>query len=128
MANMCENKVIFRCRNNTDIGVLKKLICGKGGVLDFHKIVPLGDVSGKENSELYSHVVEAWGVKCSVSDVSDYRELHHSDESMEFDFDTPWSPPTGIVSRIKELIDENDLDVYFNWAYFEPGEDLHGVL
>lgn len=128
MANWCENKVIIGGSSESDIGRLKELICGENGTLDFHKIVPLGDVSGLDGRERYERVTGLWGVKCSVGDVKLYRNLWHSENSMEFEFDTPWGPPFGIVDKIRELIDENKLDVHMEWTYYEPGMQLCGCL
>ena len=74
---------------------------------------------GKNDDRWYHWCVENWGTKWEPDmhglDVSDY-------DSIEITFNTAWSPPEGVVEKLREKFPE----LSFQCFYDEPGCEIAG--
>lgn len=68
----------------------------------------------------YNWCVNNWGVKWNSSDVS----FDGGEDWLRFEFLTPWGPPEGICSKLREIFP----DVNITWFYKEPGAQISGWL
>ena len=74
---------------------------------------------GKNDDRWYHWCIDNWGTKWDCSDLSiDYDD----DEQLELTFNTAWSPPEGIVARLKEKYP----NLEFTCFYDEPGMEAAG--
>ena len=74
---------------------------------------------GKNDDRWYHWCIDNWGTKWDVSDLSiDYED----DEQLELTFNTAWSPPEGIVDKLKKKYP----DLTFTCFYDEPGMEVAG--
>ena len=74
---------------------------------------------GKNDDRWYYWCIDNWGTKWDVSELSiDYDD----DEVLELEFSTAWSPPEGIVEKLKEKYP----DLSFSCFYDEPGMEIAG--
>ena len=74
---------------------------------------------GKNDDRWYHWCIANWGTKWDLS------ELHieyEDDEQLELTFNTAWSPPEGIVEKLKEKYP----DLSFTCFYDEPGMEVAG--
>ena len=76
---------------------------------------------GKNDDRWYHWCIENWGTKWEPDmlglDVSDY-------DSLEITFNTAWSPPEGVVEKLREKFPE----LSFQCFYDEPGCEIAGYL
>ena len=74
---------------------------------------------GKNDDRWYHWCIDNWGTKweCSELDIE-----YSDDEILELTFSTAWSPPEGIMNKLKE--DYPDLS--FTCFYDEPGMEIAG--
>ncbi len=70
----------------------------------------------------YEWSIENWGTKWSLSDENYI--VDQNDEYISFEFDTAWSPPEGIYTKLVELFPELNI----SWFYKEPGMQISGWL
>ena len=76
---------------------------------------------GKNDDRWYHWNIQNWGTKWDACDKSiDYED----DEILALTFNTAWSPPEGIVEKLREKYP----DLSFSWFYDEPGMELAGYL
>ena len=76
---------------------------------------------GKNDDRWYHWNITNWGTKWDACNV----EIEYADESqIEIEFDTAWSPPEPICSRLREMFQ----DVSISWFYDEPGMEIAGYL
>ena len=74
---------------------------------------------GKNDDRWYYWCIDNWGTKWDVSELSiDYDD----DEVLELTFSTAWSPPQGVVEKLKEKYP----DLSFSCFYDEPGMEIAG--
>ena len=71
----------------------------------------------------YDWRVEHWGTKWNVNECYDTVSVSNNGESIEFGFDTAWSPPTGAYHN---FLSENP-DASLFATYYEGGCDFMGV-
>ena len=74
---------------------------------------------GKNDDRWYYWCIDNWGTKweCSELDI-DYQD----DEILELTFSTAWSPPEGVMNKLKEKYP----DLSFTCFYDEPGMEIAG--
>ena len=74
---------------------------------------------GKNDDRWYHWCIENWGTKWDACDKSvDYED----DEILALTFNTAWSPPEGIVEKLRERYPE----LSFSCFYDEPGMESAG--
>ena len=74
---------------------------------------------GKNDDRWYHWCIDNWGTKWDVSEL-DIEYL--DDEQLELTFSTAWSPPEGIVEKLREKYP----DLSFSCFYDEPGMEAAG--
>ena len=78
--------------------------------------------SGKNDSRWYDWNVANWDTKW---DIAGSVEIDEQDsEIIEINFNTAWSPPEAICSKLREMFP----DLSFSWFYDEPGMEFAGYL
>ena len=74
---------------------------------------------GKNDDRWYMWCVNNWGTKWDAGDV----DIEYEDsEILELEFDTAWSPPEGIMEKLREKYPE----LSFQCFYDEPGMEVAG--
>ena len=74
---------------------------------------------GKNDDRWYHWCIENWGTKWDVSELDiEYMD----DEILELTFSTAWSPPEGVIEKLKEKYP----DLSFSCFYDEPGMEVAG--
>ena len=74
---------------------------------------------GKNDDRWYMWCVNNWGTKWDAGDV----DIEYNDsEILELEFDTAWSPPEGIMEKLREKYPE----LSFQCFYDEPGMEAAG--
>ena len=74
---------------------------------------------GKNDDRWYMWCVNNWGTKWDVGDV----DIEYEDsEILSLEFDTAWSPPEGIMEKLREKYPE----LSFQCFYDEPGMECAG--
>ena len=147
MPNWCSNEVQFD-GSEEDIAKFKEecFTDRKGvAVLDFSKVLPEPDYDkpkkdGTHNdgvqTELHSVMPdwwnwrnENWGTKWNLvpdhdGDLTAYITVEDGEDFIMLEFDTAWSPPSGIY----EAIVDKYPDLSVNWFYREDGVQMAGWL
>ena len=147
MPNWCSNEVQID-GSKEDIAKFKEecFTDHKGeSVLDFSKVLPEPDYDkpkkdGTHNdgvqTELHSVMPDwwtwrndNWGTKWNLvpnhdGDLTAYMTIEDSEDFIQLEFDTAWSPPNGIY----EAITEKYQDLSINWFYREDGVQMAGWL
>ena len=147
MPNWCSNEVQID-GSKEDIAKFKEecFTDHKGeSVLDFSKVLPEPDYDkpkkdGTHNdgvqTELHSVMPDwwtwrndNWGTKWNLvpnhdGDLTAYTTIEDSEDFIQLEFDTAWSPPNGIY----EAITEKYQDLSINWFYREDGVQMAGWL
>ena len=147
MPNWCSNEVQFD-GSEEDIAKFKEECFSdhKGeAVLDFSKVLPEPDYDkpkkdGTHNdgvqTELHSVMPDwwtwrndNWGTKWNLvpnhdGDLTAYLTVEDSEDFIQLEFDTAWSPPNGIY----EAIVDKYPDISVNWFYREDGVQMAGWL
>ena len=74
---------------------------------------------GKNDDRWYYWCIDNWGTKweCSELDIE-----YSDDEILELTFSTAWSPPEGVMNKLKEKYP----DLSFTCFYDEPGMEIAG--
>ena len=74
---------------------------------------------GKNDDRWYHWCIENWGTKWDADilglDVQDY-------DTLEISFNTAWSPPEGVIAKLREKFPE----LTFQCFYDEPGMEISG--
>jgi len=100
---------------------------GELPVLEQHKHPETGEVvwetynfpDGTNDDRWYHWCIENWDTKWEASEV----ELDYEDsEILRVEFDTAWSPPEGVMEKLREKFP----DVSFSCFYDEPGCESAG--
>ena len=74
---------------------------------------------GKNDDRWYHWCIENWGTKWDVSELDiEYMD----DEILELTFSTAWSPPEGVIEKLKEKYP----NLSFSCFYDEPGMEVAG--
>ena len=74
---------------------------------------------GKNDDRWYHWCIQNWGTKWDVSELCvEYAD----DEQLELTFSTAWSPPEGIIEKLREKYP----DLSFSCFYDEPGMEVAG--
>ena len=77
---------------------------------------------GTNDSRWYDWNVANWDTKW---DIAGSVEIDEQDsEIIEINFNTAWSPPEAICSKLREMFP----DLSFSWFYDEPGMEFAGYL
>ena len=76
--------------------------------------------NGKNDDRWYHWCIDNWGTKWDVN----ISEGDIDEGYAEFEFQTAWSPASGIFDKIKD--DYPNVDI--SWFYDEPGCELAGYL
>ena len=149
MPNWCRNRVTVYSDNTQPIEKIKKIFEDKKNVfgkiiqepdwrrlpnekgeyskLEQHKNPKTGEVmfetynfpDGKNDDRWYHWCIENWGTKWDACDKSiDYEDS----EILALTFNTAWSPPEGVVERLREKYPE----LSFQCFYDEPGMEIAG--
>ena len=98
----------------------------------FHKIFPIPDFKNipndkgelpileqhKNDDRWYHWCIENWGTKWDVSEL----DIEYDEEVLELTFSTAWSPPEGIIEKLREKYP----DLSFTCFYDEPGMEVAG--
>jgi hypothetical protein len=100
---------------------------GQLPVLEQHKHPETGKVvwetynfpDGKNDDRWYHWCIDNWGTKWEADitgfEVQDY-------DTLEIEFQTAWSPPEGVVRKLREKFPE----LSFQCFYDEPGAEIAG--
>jgi len=98
-----------------ELPVLRRELNKDGSV--FYETYDFPD--GKNDDRWYHWCIANWGTKWDLSELSiDYDDS----EQLELTFSTAWSPPEGIVEKLKERYP----DLSFTCFYDEPGMEAAG--
>ena len=74
---------------------------------------------GKNDDRWYHWCIDNWGTKWDVSEL----DIEYSDdEVLELTFSTAWSPPEGVMQKLKDKYPE----LGFSCFYDEPGMEVAG--
>ena len=74
---------------------------------------------GKNDDRWYHWCIENWGTKWDCSELCvEYLD----DDQLELTFSTAWSPPEGIIEKLREKYP----DLSFSCFYDEPGMEVAG--
>ena len=147
MPNWCSNEVQID-GTKEDIAKFKEecFTDHKGeSVLDFSKILPEPDYDKPKKDGTHNNGVQTelhsvmpdwwtwrndnWGTKWNLvpnhdGDLTAYLTVEDSEDFIQLEFDTAWSPPNGIY----EAITEKYQDLSINWFYREDGVQMAGWL
>ena len=147
MPNWCSNEVQFD-GSEEDIAKFKEECFSdhKGeAVLDFSKVLPEPDYDKPEKDGTHNDGVQTelhsvmpdwwtwrndnWGTKWNLvpnhdGDLTAYITVEDSEDFIQLEFDTAWSPPNGIY----EAIVDKYPDISVNWFYREDGVQMAGWL
>jgi hypothetical protein len=118
MPNWCYNYVTFFCPNKE---IYDKLITAMLEDLWFETFAPLGlDPEKYKDGWDYKTAIEMWGTKW---DPADFEILNKNDEVFMIDvsFDTAWSPPNGVYSKMYE-----NFGIEIVGYYYELGCEFFG--
>ena len=151
MPNWCRNRVtVFG--NEDEVSKVKDIFESKDSV--FGKIIPspdwskipnedgqlpkvrehknpkTGEVSfvtmefpdGTNDSRWYDWNIANWDTKWDVTGSVEIEE--EDSEIVEINFNTAWSPPEAICSKLREMFP----DLSFSWFFDEPGMEVAGYL
>ena len=126
MPNWCYNKVSItnNSDDNSKLQKVKEFLYSDASddteenVFDFNNVVP----EPKEAEDWYMWRVNSWGTKWNSS----CAEITYEDEeTLEYQFDTAWSPPEPIILQLREKFGD---DVHISAFYDEPSMELAGYL
>ena len=74
---------------------------------------------GKNDDRWYHWCIDNWGTKWELSEL----DIEYSDdEILELTFSTAWSPPEGVMNKLKEKYP----DLSFTCFFDEPGMEIAG--
>ncbi len=74
---------------------------------------------GKNDDRWYHWCIDNWGTKWEA----DMRGIEYEDdEILALTFNTAWSPPEGVISKLRDMF----ADVTFQCFYDEPGCEIAG--
>ena len=82
---------------------------------------------GENKTNGYWWCVKNWGTKWGIYRASLDRDIHEdgtNNYTMEYSFDSAWSPPEGVVKKMGEMFPR----LYFNLTYEESGMGFKGEL
>jgi len=135
MPNWCHNEVTIHCTSSDEYKEIKNFLASEKQEFDFEKIVPMpehifrGNL-GKEEEEKYGKencwydwCCENWDTKWNACDVSFEDDPGHQ-ETLEYEFDTAWSPPANIYRTLKNKFPGSSIF----WFYREDGMEFSGYL
>ena len=74
---------------------------------------------GKNDDRWYHWCIQNWGTKWEA-DVTGFEVLDY--DTLEIEFQTAWSPPEGVVTKLREKFPE----LTFQCFYDEPGCEIAG--
>ena len=77
---------------------------------------------GTNDSRWYDWNVANWDTKWDIAGAVEIDE--QDSEIIEINFNTAWSPPEAICSKLREMFP----DLSFSWFYDEPGMEFAGYL
>ena len=98
-----------------ELPVLRRELNKDGSV--FYETYDFPD--GKNDDRWYHWCIDNWGTKWELSELDiDYQD----DEQLELTFSTAWSPPEGIVEKLREKYPK----LNFSCFYDEPGMEAAG--
>ena len=126
MPNWCYNKVSItnNSDDNSKLQKVKEFLYSDASddteenVFDFNNVVP----EPKEAEDWYMWRVNSWGTKWNSS----CAEITYEDEeTLEYQFDTAWSPPEPIILQLREKFGD---DVHISAFYDEPSMECAGYL
>ena len=102
-------------REDGQLPVLEQKLNPDGSV--FYETYNFPD--GKNDDRWYHWCIDNWGTKWDAGEV----DIEMSDyDSLEITFNTAWSPPEGIVEKLREKYP----DLSFQCFYDEPGMEAAG--
>ena len=131
MPNHCFNKIIIYGDEASKIASELK---SEETAFDFSKVLPEPDYDKIEVKPTFPKEdekddfrmpkwwdwrIQNWGTKWNVSNVDVVAE---DSDSIEFEFDTAWSPPEPIILKLREDFP----DVSISAFYDEPGNQIAG--
>ena len=77
--------------------------------------------TGRADERWYDWRVKNWGIKWDIGDI----ELQDQDpQQLIYTFETPWGPPEGICSTLREKFE----NINISWFFDEPGCEIAGYL
>ena len=147
MPNWCSNEVQID-GSKEDIAKFKEecFTDHKGeSVLDFSKILPEPDYDKPKKDGTHNNGVQTelhsvmpdwwtwrndnWGTKWNLApthdgDLTAYITVEDREDIIQLEFDTAWSPPSGIYEAIVDKYPE----ISINWFYREDGMQMAGWL
>jgi hypothetical protein len=160
MPNFCECELLIKASDKSGEKKLSEFVqqavgedCGASQCLDFNKFVPYPDeFKSKDiavrqweldhpdnregrptdgfNSGGYEWRLQNWGTKWNASCPKLVRK---SKRKVEYRFDTPWSPPLGVIDKMAALYPELSFQINY-WeagcgfqgeAFWENGEQVY---
>ena len=147
MPNWCSNEVEIYGEKEDIAKFIEECFTDFKGtpVLDFAKVMPEPDYDQPQKDGTHNNVVQKelhdvmpdwwnwrntnWGTKWNLvpdpqGNLTGYEVTGQTDSFIELDFDTAWSPPSGIYDAIYEKYPSLDI----NWFYREDGCQLAGWL
>lgn len=146
MPNHVENTLEIHVWNRDRVNRIeevKELLAGEDEdghkrVIDFEKIIPppedmfRGNLSmeDRKNNPVnwYDWQTQYWGTKWNAYDA--YIE-DESYDTLIVKFTTAWAPPTPVIERLREILEEKygeEGDVFVNGAWIEEGYQSAGVF
>tara|TARA_R100000700_G_C3053985_1_gene71948 strand:- start:33 stop:401 length:369 start_codon:yes stop_codon:yes gene_type:complete len=122
MPNWCHNRVTVSFNDSSksaEVLELFKAIDKDNRPTLFEKVLPVPN--NLTSAAEYNWRCDNWGCKWSP------RQFDFTVEDcdyIEVEFDTPWSPASGICEALRDKYD----DMNFTWFYDEPGMQFCGYL
>ena len=147
MPNWCSNEVTIEGTKEDMAKFIEECFTDFKGtpVLDFAKVLPEPDYNKPQKDGTHNKGVQKelhdvmpdwwnwrnlhWGTKWNLlpspeGNLTGYELVGQTDSFIELDFDTAWSPPSGIYAAIYEKYPS----LAINWFYREDGCQLAGWL
>ena len=97
-----------------ELPVLRRELNKDGSV--FYETYDFPD--GKNDDRWYYWCIDNWGTKWELSEL----DIEYYEEMLELTFSSAWSPPEGVMNKLKEKYP----DLSFTCFYDEPGMEIAG--
>ena len=97
-----------------ELPVLRRELNKDGSV--FYETYDFPD--GKNDDRWYYWCIDNWGTKWECSEL----DIEYDEEMLELTFSAAWSPPEGVMNKLKEKYP----DLSFTCFYDEPGMEIAG--
>ena len=136
MPNHCQNRIDIHCDTVEQAKEIKDFLHSEETCFDLTKILPepdydkvevlptFPDIRGNNEPVKKDHAwwdwrVQNWGTKWNSYDCE---VIEMDDDQVEYTFNTAWSPPEGVIEKLREQYP----DIQITAFYDEPGMEIAG--